>query len=225
MRLLLALFALLAPMTFASAAAPDWTKTVTRAPNGAYVLGNPKAKVRFVEYLSYSCPHCAHFTGEASGPIRTEFVSKGSVALELRNAVRDRYDFTAAVLARCGGPARFFSNSEALFAAQEALLAKATAFEASNTTPENAPINDALRATAKGAGLIDFMAARGVTPAQANACLIDKPTQDIVLGLTKDAWETRKIAGTPTFLINGTTVASATWPQIETKLRAAVAQR
>jgi protein-disulfide isomerase len=225
MRVLLALFALLTPLTFANAAAPDWSKTVTRAPNGAYVLGNPKAKVRFVEYLSYSCPHCAHFTGESAGPIKSEFVSKGTVAVELRNAVRDRYDFTAALLARCGGPSRFFGNSEALFGAQEALIAKATTFEASNSVPETAPINDALKATAKGAGLIDFMAARGIKPAQSNACLIDKPTQDVVLGLTKDAWETRKISGTPTFLINGQTVASATWEQVAAKLRAAVAQK
>jgi protein-disulfide isomerase len=225
MRLLLALFALLAPMTFASAAGPDWTKTVTRAPNGAYVLGNPKAKVRFVEYLSYSCPHCAHFTGAAAAPLKAEFVSKGTVALELRNAVRDRYDFTAALLARCGGPARFFGNTEALFANQEALMAKATAFEAANTTPESAPMNEALKAVAKGAGLTDFMVKRGFTPTQVNACLIDKPTQAAVLALTKEAWQTRKIPGTPAFLINGESVPLSEWAEIEVKLRAAVARK
>ncbi|MDB5699858.1 MAG: protein-disulfide isomerase [Sphingomonadales bacterium] len=225
MRVLLALFALLAPINFATAAAPDWTRTVTRAPNGAYVLGNPKAKVRFVEYLSYSCPHCAHFTGESSGPIRSGFVSKGTVAVELRNAVRDRYDFTAAVLARCGGPSRFFGNSEALFGAQEGLIAKATAFEATNALPENTPVNDALIGVAKGAGLTDFMVGRGFTVAQVKACLIDKPTQDAVMALTKDAWEVRKIPGTPAFLINGQSVPLSTWAQVAPKLRAAVAQK
>lgn len=224
MRLLLALFALLAPLTV-SAAAPDWTKTVTRAPNGAYVLGNPKAKVRFVEYLSYSCPHCAHFTGESSAPIRSSYVSKGSVAVELRNAVRDRYDFTAALLARCGGPSRFFANSEALFGAQEALLTKATAFEARNTIPEGTPANDALVAVAKGAGLTDFMVARGFTVGQVNACLIDKPAQAAVLALTKDAWEVRKIPGTPAFLINGQSVPLSTWAQVDAKLRDAVTKK
>jgi protein-disulfide isomerase len=224
MRILLALFALLSPLTVA-AAAPDWTQTVTRAPNGAYVLGNPKAKVRFVEYLSYSCPHCAHFTGEASGPIRSGFVSKGTVAVELRNAVRDRYDFTAAVLARCGGASRFFGNSEALFGAQEALITKATAFEASNVLPESAPVNDALVAVAKGAGLTDFMVGRGFTVAQVNACLIDKPAQAAVMALTREAWEVRKIPGTPAFLLNGKTVPLSTWAQVEVKLRSAVAQK
>ena len=224
MRFLIALFALLAPLAV-SAAAPDWTKTVTRAPNGAYVLGNPKAKVRFVEYLSYSCPHCAHFTGESSGPIRSGYVSKGNVAVELRNAVRDRYDFTAAVLARCGGPSRFFGNSEALFGAQEALLTKAIAFEAGNTLPESTAVNDALLAVAKGAGLTEFMVARGFTVAQVNACLVDKPTQVAVMALTKDAWEVRKITGTPAFFINDQSVPLSTWAQVDAKLRAAVAQK
>jgi protein-disulfide isomerase len=225
MRVLLALFALLAPMTFAAAAGPDWTKTITRAPNGAYVLGNPKAKVRFVEYLSYSCPHCAHFTGEAAGPIKAGYVSKGTVAVEMRNAVRDRYDFTAALLARCGGPTRFFGNTEALFAAQEGLMTKMVAFEASNSLSETTPVNDALKAVARGSGLTDFMIARGFTSGQLDACLVDKATQGVVQALTAEAWQTRKIAGTPSFLINGESVKLTEWSQIEPKLRAAVAQR
>jgi protein-disulfide isomerase len=221
MRVLLALIAVLT----VAASSPDWATTVTRAPNGAYVLGNPKAKVRFVEYLSYSCPHCAHFTGEAAAPIRAGFVSNGTVSVELRNAVRDRYDFTAALLARCGGPSRFFRNSEALFGAQEGLLIKATAFEASNAIPQNAPIDEALKATAKGAGLTEFMAARGFTPVQVDACLVDKASQAVVVGLTKDAWEIRKIPGTPTFLINDKIAVASTWVQVKAKLSAAVAQK
>ncbi|WP_293880084.1 thioredoxin domain-containing protein [Sphingomonas sp.] len=223
MRLLIALFALFAPLTVS--AAPDWTTTVTRAANGAYVMGNPKAKVRLVEYLSYSCPHCAHFTGEAAAPLKAGFIAKGTVAVEMRNAVRDRYDFTAAVLARCGGPSRFFGNTEALFGAQDALLTKAAAFEASEALPEGAPVAVALKGMAKGSGLNDFMVARGFTIAQVNACLVDKPSQNAVLALTKEAWNVRKIPGTPTFLINGQPAKTAEWSQIEAKLRVAVARR
>jgi protein-disulfide isomerase len=214
---------LLTPLTVA-AAAPDWTKTVTRAPNGAYVMGNPKAKVRFVEYLSYSCPHCAHFTGEAAGPLKMEFVSKGTVAVEIRNSVHDRYDFTAALLARCGGAPRFFGNTEALFAAQEALIAKVMAFEASNTLPDGAPINDVMKAVAKGAGLTDFMVARGFTAAQLDACLTDKASQDAVMAMTKES-AARNIPGTPAFLLNGKLISAIGWAAVEAQLRAAVAQR
>ena len=207
------------------AAPVNWAKMVTRAPNGAYVLGNPKAKVRLVEYMSYSCNHCADFTAQASAPLRGNYVAKGNVAVELRNAVRDRYDFAAALLARCGGAKGFFAQSEALFAGQEALMAKAQAAEATSSLADDASTNDALVTVAEGSGMIDYMTARGLAPAAAKACLINKSEQDIVLAMTKEAWETRKIAGTPSFLINGRDTGPSVWSTVEPKLRAAVGKR
>jgi protein-disulfide isomerase len=207
------------------AAPVDWTKMVTRTATGAYVLGNPKAKVRLVEYLSYSCSHCAEFTGQASAPLKANYVAKGNVAVELRNAVRDRYDFAAALLARCGGAGKFFPQNEALFAAQPTLMAKAQAFEASNALPANAPINDALTGMAQGSGMTAFMAARGVPAAAANACLTSKAEQDTVLAMAKEAWEVRKLQGTPSFLINGKNTGPSRWADIEPKLRAAIAAK
>jgi protein-disulfide isomerase len=217
-------FAMLALLTI-GAAPVDWSKTVTRAPNGAYVMGNPKAKVRLIEYLSYSCPHCAHFTGEASAPLKAKFVSKGSVAVEFRNAVRDRYDFAAALLARCGGATKFFAQNEALFAGQDTLLQRASAHEAGSNLPEGTSINDVLADMAAGAGLTEFMAARGVPTAATNACLTNKAEQDAVLAMTKEAWQVRKIQGTPWFVINGQTIGATDWAGLEPKLRAAVAKR
>lgn len=221
MRMVLALLAL-----FAIGAGPiDWTKTVTRAPNGAFVMGNPKAKVRLIEYLSYSCPHCAHFAGEALTPLRDKYVSKGSVAVEFRNAVRDRFDFAAALLARCGGAAKFFAQNEALFAGQPALLERASAHEAQSAMPENSATNDVLNDMAAGSGLYEFMTARGVSAAAAKACLTDKASQDAVLGMTKEAWQVRKIQGTPTFVINGGAPILGDWATLEPKIRAAAAAR
>ena len=218
---------LLALVAFATvgAAPVDWTKTVTRMPNGAYVLGNPKAKVRLVEYLSYSCPHCAHFTVESAVPLKTKYVAKGNVAVELRNAVRDRYDFAAALLARCGGAATFVARSEALFAGQDAMMAKAQEFETNNPQPDNAPTNAVLTGMAQGSGMIALMAGQGVTPAAANACLTSKAEQDIVLAMTKDAWEVRKLKFTPAFYINGRDAGPNTWATLEPKLRAAIAAK
>jgi protein-disulfide isomerase len=218
---------LIALVAFASvgAAPVDWTKMVTRGANGAYVLGNPKAKVRLVEYLSYSCNHCAQFSGESAMPMKSKYVAKGVVAVETRNAVRDRYDFAAALLARCGGPARFVAQSEALFAAQDALLARAQIFEASNALPENAPINDALTGMAQGSGMTAFMASRGIPEATAKACLTSKTEQDIVLAMTKEAWEVRKIKFTPTFYMNGRDMGPNTWATLEPKIRAATVAR
>ncbi len=222
MKILLLAIVALAGM---GAAPVNWTRMVTRAPNGAYVMGNPKAKVRLVEYLSYSCSHCAHFTQESAGPLKTMFVSRGTVAVEMRNAVRDRYDFVAAVLARCGGGAHFFAQSEALFAGQALLLTQAQAFEASNSVPVDAPVNDVLTGVAKGSGLTAYMTAHGLSATAQTACLTDKAAQDVVLAMTKEAWETRKIKFTPTFLINGRDVGPADWSSLQPRLRAAITTR
>jgi hypothetical protein len=207
------------------AAPVDWTKMVTRMPNGAYVLGNPKAKVRLVEYLSYSCNHCAEFSAQSATPLKANYVAKGNVAVEVRNAVRDRYDFAAALLARCGGPAKFFPQNEALFAAQANLMPKAQAFEASNALPEDAPMNDVLTGMARGSGMTALMESRGTPAATANACLTSKVDQDAVLGMAKEAWEIRKLQGTPSFLINGRNTGPAHWRDLEPKLRAAIAAK
>lgn len=220
----LALLGLVA--AFSIGAAPvDWTRMVTRGANGAYVLGNPKAKVRLVEYLSYSCSHCAEYTAAASAPLKANYVAKGTLAVELRNAVRDRYDFAAALLARCGGPGKFWAQHQALFAGQEALMAGAQSYEAANPSPDNAPVSAILTGIAKGSGMTAFMATRGLSPAAANACLTNKAQQDVVLAMANEAWALRKIKFTPAFFVNGQDMGPNNWASLEPKLGAAVAAR
>ena len=210
-----------------AAAAPNWTATVKVAPNGAFVMGNPAAKAKFVEYLSYTCSHCAEFSGESSLPIKRDYVAKGLVSVEFRNAVRDRIDFTAALLARCGGPAKFFGNSEMLMATQSVWLGKADAFGQANAAKmEKLPINDSLKLIARGFGLDAMMKARGITPVQMDACLTDKVAQEKITAMTNEAWSVRKIQGTPSFLINDVVVdAPGRWQVIEPLIKTVLATR
>jgi protein-disulfide isomerase len=207
--------------------APSPAAQVSQAANGAFVLGNPAAKVRLVEYLSYTCSHCAQFLAESSGPLKQGYVAKASVAVEVRNAVRDRYDFAAALLARCGGAAKFFGNTEMLMATQDRWLAKAPAFDAANGAKmAKMPINQSLRLITRGLGLDVLMKARGFSPAQLDACLIDKNAQDRVVAMTSEAWNVRKLTGTPSFLINGTAYdGPGHWSNVETALQAALAAK
>jgi protein-disulfide isomerase len=206
-----------------AAAPPAWDKTVRQGVNGAYVMGNPAAKTKLVEYLSYTCGHCAHFVTESKVALKTGYVARGTVSVEVRNAVRDRFDFTAALLARCGGPGRFFGNTEAIMAAQQAWLGKAGAFEQANGEKLGTlSPNEGLKLVARGVGLDAIMKARGFTPQQIDACLVSKPDQDRVLAMTEEAWNVRKLPGTPSFLVNGQLAANATsWAALESRLKAA----
>src|SRR3546814_3861690 len=99
------LLALIGVVMLAGAAAPapqagDWTRTVTQTAAGSFVMGNPAAPVKLIEYLSYTCPHCAAFSAESAAVLRGRMVKSGKVSLELRNAVRDKLDLAAAALAR-----------------------------------------------------------------------------------------------------------------------------
>ncbi len=131
LRFLLALIAL-GFGTIALAQGRDWTTVVGKSANGSFVVGNPKAKVKLVEYVSYTCPHCAHFIAESAQGLRGQMVRSGSTSVELRNAVRDKLDLTAALLARCTGPQRFFATTDAMFAAQEDWFTRGSRFEATN---------------------------------------------------------------------------------------------
>src|SRR3990167_5456855 len=80
-----------------------WSQTVSTSPIGAVLVGKPDAKVRLVEYFSYTCHVCADFAKAGSAPLKTGYIDRGLVLFEYRNLVRDPVDMTAALLARFGG--------------------------------------------------------------------------------------------------------------------------
>src|SRR5882757_363501 len=134
MRFLLALLALLAGIGSidATAAPRDWNSVVTRTASGSYVIGNPRAKVRLVEYLSYTCPHCAEFLAESAPVLRGQMVRSGSTSIELRTATRDPLDLAAALLARCAGPAGLVGATDAMFAQQDVWESRGMRFQSVN---------------------------------------------------------------------------------------------
>jgi protein-disulfide isomerase len=202
------------------AAAQDWGATITATPAGSYIHGNPKAKVKLVEYISYTCSHCAHFIGEASAPLDTR-VKSGSTSVELRHAVRDPLDLTAAILARCAGPKQFHGNTRAIMAAQPAWLEKGAAWQTANAEPmKTMSISARLQGYATGSGLIALMKARGLSETKAKACLANANEHKVLSAQAKAAFET--IRGTPSFTINGV-VAPEThdWTRLEPQLTAA----
>lgn len=211
----LALPATLPPVAAAQRQARDWTAVISRTPAGAFVMGNPAAPVKIVEYLSYTCSHCAAFSAEGLGPLKATYIRGGRVSIEFRHALRDPYDFIAALLARCGGPTAYPAASEAIFAGQPDWLQRAATVE---PTP-----GQSRSKTAQSVGLDAIVRARGISDARQAACLAN-PAEERVLGaMAEEAWQQRHIPGTPAFLINGTLVDhAATWSALEPAIRAAL---
>ena len=103
----------------------DWSEMVSETPEGGFVMGNPNAPVKLVEYGSMTCPHCAEFEeAGATKPLIDKYVKTGQVSFEFRNYVRDPFDITATLIARCGGPSSFFGLTRGLFAEQKDWIGK-----------------------------------------------------------------------------------------------------
>lgn len=219
---LLALFAaLLVPTALAAAAPRPWTAVATPAATGSYLIGNPKARVKLVEYVSYTCPHCAHLVAE-SGDTLKSMVRSGSTSVEVRNQVHDKLDLVAATVARCAGPAAFPRVHEALFAQQQQWIERGVTWDQANSARMSSqPELAQLRALADGAGIADLARTAGAPPQRIAACFATDAALNRTLEVTR---ATAKVRGTPAFEINGRYVEGVGWAQLEPMLRAAGAR-
>ena len=86
----------------------DWSTVVNATPAGGFLMGNPKAKVQLIEIGSLTCPHCREFDETGVTPLVEQYVKTGKVGYEFRNYVRDPFDLTASLIARCNGAQSFF---------------------------------------------------------------------------------------------------------------------
>lgn len=211
------------PKHAAPAAARDWSTVVTRLPNGAYLHGDPAAKVKLVEYFSMTCPHCAAFSGESAATL-APLIRSGKLSLELRHAVRDGIDLSASLLARCAGPRGYFPAVADILAKQDEWGPKIESYSQANEAK--------LKAMAPSAGFADVMngigitaiaAAHGAPPARAEACIANPAEQKTLADMAGEAWNTRKIPGTPSFLLNGKLLPeTASWAKLKPQLDAAL---
>jgi protein-disulfide isomerase len=182
---------------------PDWTGHVTVSPTGSHVLGNPAAKVKLAEYVSYTCPHCAHFNEASEGPLKVAYVAEGKVSVEVRHLVRDPIDLAAALLANCGDQSGFFARHDALMRSQEQWLDKVfKASPAQRQAWSTGPVPQRLRGIAATAGFYELMARYEYSRPAVDRCLADEAMTQRLMGQTKAAIADG-VQGTPSFAING----------------------
>lgn len=219
------LFACLLPLLVGTAAlaapARDWTAAVRQTPVGGSVIGNPAARVKLVEYVSYTCPHCKHLV-EQSKPVLDPLIRNGSTSLEIRQQIHDKIDWVAVALARCLAPARFPRYHQAVFAAQGRWFAKAAEYDRSGALAA-LPTNHArAKALAVHSGLAEIARAAGLSPAGLDRCFAD---ESVLVAAMKSSMAIRAdVTGTPAFEINERFVPNVTWAELEPQLRAAGAR-
>lgn len=223
MRFLLAAI-VLASAAVGAAPARDWS-TVAAPAGGpsSFVIGNPAARVHLVEYLSYTCPHCAHFNEESGPVLRGQMIRSGAVKLEVRNLIADKADLTAVTLARCVGPRAFPRYHELVFARQRDWVTKAVDYDRAHAEADaKKPVEARLRPLAEASGLNAIAREAGASPQAIAACFANRQTVDKAAAAAMAVRE--DVRGTPTFEINGTLVERVGWAQLEPMLRDAGAK-
>ncbi|MFL6721248.1 MAG: thioredoxin domain-containing protein [Sphingomonas sp.] len=214
-----------APVNYAQVRPPkggDWTMVVNQTPAGGFMMGNPNAKVKLIEYGSLTCPHCREFDETGVPSLVGKYVKSGQVSWEFRNYVRDAFDLTASLVARCNGAKSFFPLMRALYKDQTEWFGKKVigAPQSQLEQLQNLPPQQQFVAMGKLAGLQDWAAARGVPAAKSNQCLTNQNSVNQLVQMTSDATtQYPDFQGTPTFVINGKMfdikVGSPAWDQLK----------
>jgi protein-disulfide isomerase len=209
------------PTVLGAAPARDWS-TVARATPAGYVIGNPTAKVKLVEYVSYTCPHCRHFVEQSHAVLMERMVRSGSTSVEVRNQLHDKIDLVAAVLAHCIGARNFPKYHAAVYAAQDEWYKRAADYDASGAVAQLPDNKARARAFADKSGLSEIARKAGMTAPQLDACFNDEGNLAAVAKMA--AGVRADVDSTPAFEINGRLVLHVGWADLEPQLRAAGAK-
>ena len=200
----------------------DWTRRVAVTTDGGFLVGNPAAKAKLVEYGSLSCPSCQRFHQDATAGLRAQ-IATGKLSFEFHPFAVHSADPILHALLRCAGPARFVKFSDDFYDDQPTLAAAYEKWAEANPTVN--PITTAADRIkyAQAWGFTAFATAHGLTRTQVDACLSNA---DALLAQQQREDQANRdlgVSSTPTLFLNGQRLPSWLWSDVEQAIAAALA--
>ena len=146
------------------------------------VMGRADAPVTVNEYASFTCSHCAHWTNEVLPQFKARYIDTGKARLVFRDmpTAPAQIAATAAGIARCAAPSRFFDVAHSLMSGQAAAFEKGDARD----------------------WFTNAIAASGRTQEQIETCL-KAPATSQALQAEVEGAVAAGVTGTPSFFVNG----------------------
>lgn len=191
---------------------------------GGHRFGNPEAKTKLVEFMSYTCSHCAHFARQGDGALKLSYVPTGKISYEIRHLVRDPVDLAAVLLTHCGDAKKFGGNHEAIMYRYDEWIEKARkSTQAQRSRWQFGSLSARLQAIASDLDFYDIMETRGYERAELDRCLSDEAKAREVAEAS--AADVRKygLTGTPSFVLDGKLLEGThNWPALEKHLKDAI---
>lgn len=194
-------------LAFAATTSPD--PAVPADAIKDFALGSPDAKVKIVEYLSFTCPHCEHFHAQVFPKLKADYIDTGKVLIEYHEVYFDQMGLLGAMLARCGGEMRYFGLTDMLYDKQR----------------------DWAAAESIDAAVVElkkFGRAAGMDDAAVDTCLHDQKMAESLVAhyqanIAKD-YPGDTFHGTPSFIINGTQYSNMAYEDMKKIIDAELAK-
>lgn len=180
----------------------NWQGVIARTDRG-HLIGNPKAETQLIEFVSYTCGHCANFTQQGEPALDLALLMPGKLGLEVRPVIRNALDLTVTLLAQCGDPARFKDRHRAFMFAQDQWLGKVRAAPQSQQAIWARGDKASRMNAASALGLADMLISRGQSASEVNACIMDDVAAKQLMENGAADQAEFGVSGTPSFALDG----------------------
>jgi len=158
-------------------------------------LGNRNAKVVLIEYAAPSCPVCAAFNAQSFSKLKAQYIDTGKIFYVFRVFPLRADDGSAEKIARCLPEDKYFAFIDLLFKNQPKWDVEY------GVTPQG--VHD---------GLVLLGRIAGMSREQVDKCMDNKAEDDRINKVSSDGESRYSITGTPTFVLNGTSIGSGNIP-------------
>lgn len=199
--------------------AGNWQNSVERTERG-HLIGNPEAESRLVEFISYTCPHCADFAARGEPALDVVLLGPGKITVEVRPVIRNGLDLAVTLLANCGDPAQFKVRHRTLILAQADWLGKAQAAPKTQQAIWQRGDKAGRQNAASALGLTAMLAAKGQSKAELDACVANDAAAQKLLQNDEADGKEFGVNSTPSFAMDGKLLANVhSWEALYPLLR------
>jgi len=201
-----------------------WLDTVSVTPEGGYLVGNPDAPLKLIEYASHTCGACAMFANTGKPALKEDYIATGRVSFEQREVFLNTFDVMIATMAQCGPKEQMQPLSDQVWQNLPSVMETIQSNPEAINAASELPLEQRFVALAQATGLIDFFAARGLSADQARECLADAEKIDAMVKNAETQAQAAGVTGTPTFVLNGRKLDASQWNGVEPALQRAGAR-
>jgi protein-disulfide isomerase len=159
-------------------------------------VGAKDAPVTMVEYLSFTCSHCADFANEVYPDLKQDYIDTGKVQMVFREIYTHKAGLWASMVARCEGGRAFEPIAKDIF----------KEFGSWSKKQDFSDIRDSFKAIGQQNGL---------DRDEVESCLADEIEANALVARSHVLGSAQDIHGTPTFVIDGEVVRNQPYKDLK----------